>query len=417
MQEYLPQPKQEFWQPPMMQPQQPQKRNRGKFFAIGCGALVLLIIITAAIARAGSSSPSSGTPPATVGQPSTVVTATRIQLGPQPCPSAVQSGAHWETIMGTSATQKVEGVLCGYLMGVPSLQAVVKVRYGGTDGLLDIAVYANITSTHPSRIFGLQGLPHGDVGISNYNTLLTGEIELKPSQHAGVPSTPVQQDLYREFKWSDGAGTLVQIAFPGLYPDLTRYQAEFVQGEVNTGQGLQQWRLSAVTTAQNFAEFVLGWDPSAPTTVLSGGGTHDAKALILVKNPSAGGATIKLSLSRLELNTNGGIWEVTDVATDGMTIASPQKTQQLTSPVQVTGVDTALPGKPTAIKVFDHDRTEIGQAAVTRSSGTGKPNISTSISFSSSFQGEMQEGIIALYAYTGNQVIAGAVLVKVLLSA
>ncbi len=429
MQEYPPQPKQEFWQPqvespypphwqpPMMQPQQPQKRSRGKFLAIGCGALVLLMIIIAAIARAGGSSPSSGKTPATGGQPITVVTAARIQLGPQPCPAAVQSGAHWETIMGTSAPQKVEGVLCGYLMGVPSLQAVVKVGYGGTDGLLDIAVYADITSTHPSRIFLLKGLPHGDVGISKYNTLLTGEIELKPSQHAGVPSTQVQQDLYREFKWSDGAGTLVQIAFPGLYPDLTRYQAEFEQGEVNTGQGLQQWRLSAFTTAQNFAEFVLGWDPNAPTTVLSGGGTHDAKALILVKNPSAGGATIKLSLSRLELNTNGGIWEVTDVATDGMAIASPQNAQQLTSPVQVKGVDTAFTGKPTTIKVFDHDRTEIGQAAVTQASGIGKPNISTSISFSSSFQGETQEGIIALYAYTGNHLIAGAVLVKVLLSA
>jgi len=255
------------------------------------------------------------------------------------------------------------------------------------------------------------------VGISNYNTLLTTEIELKPSQHAGVPSPPVQQDLYREFKWSDGAGTLVQIAFPGLYPDLTRYQAEYEQGQVNTGQGFQQWRLSAVTTAQHFAEFVLGWDPNAPTTVLSGGGTHDAKALILVKNPSAGGATIKLSLSRLELNTNGGIWEVTGVETDGMTIASPQYAQQLTSPVQVRGVDAALAGKPTTIKVFDHDLTEIGQATVTQPGGIGKPNISTSIPFSSSFQGETQEGIVALYAYMGNQVIAGAVMVKVLLSA
>ena len=346
-----------------------------------------------------------------------VATAARIQLGPQPCPTAVQSGAHWKTIVATSATQKVEGVLCGYLMGVPSLQAVIKVRYGGTDGLLDIDVYANITSTNPSRIFRLKGLPHGDVGISNYNTLLTGEIDLKSSQHAGVPSTQVQQDLYREFRWSDGAGTLVQIAFPGLYPDLTRYQAEFEQGEVNTGQGFQQWRLSAITTAQNFAEFVLLWDPSAPTTVLSGGGTHDARAVILVKNPSAGGATIKLSLSRLELNTNGGIWEVTDVATDGMTIASPQNAQQLTSPVLVKGVNIAVAGKPTTIMVFDHDRTEIGQAAVTQASGTGKTNISTSVSFLSSFQGETQEGVIALYTYTGNHVIAGAVMVKVLLSA
>jgi hypothetical protein len=375
-------------------------------------SLALTLVLSACNQDSGGGSGiSTGTtkPPA--------ATAARIQLGPQPCPTAVQSGAHWETIVATSATQKVEGVLCGYLMGVPSLQAVIKVRYGGTDGLLDIDVYANITSTNPSRIFGLKGLPHGAVGISNYNTLLTGEIDLKSSQHAGVPSTQVQQDLYREFRWSDGAGTLVQIAFPGLYPDLTRYQAEFEQGEVNTGQGFQQWRLSAVTTAQNFAEFVLLWDPSAPTTVLSGGGTHDARAVILVKNPSAGGATIKLSLSRLELNTNGGIWEVTDVATDGMTIASPQNAQQLTTPVLVKGVNIAVAGKPTTIMVFDHDRTEIGQAAVTQASGIGRTNISTSVSFLSSFQGETQEGVIALYTYTGNHVIAGAVMVKVLLSA
>jgi len=311
----------------------------------------------------------------------------------------------------------VEGVLCGYLMGVPSLQAVIKVRYRGTDSLLDIAVYANITGTNPSRIFQLKGLPRGDVGISNYNTLLTGEIDLISSQHTGAPPTQVQQDLYREFKWSESAGTFVQVAFPGLYPDLTRYQAEFEQGEVNTGQGFQQWRLSAVTTAQNFAEYVLGWDPNAPTTVVSGGGTHDARSVILINNPSAGSATIRLSLSRLELNTNGGIWEVTDVETDGMAIASPQNAQQLTSPVQVKGVDMAFAGKPTTIMVFDHDRTEIGQAAVTQASGTGKTHIATSLSYSSPFEGETQEGIIALYTYTGNHIIAGVVMVKVLLSA
>ena len=417
MHQYPPQPKQEFWQPYMMQPQQPPKRNKrntGMLLIIGCGALVLLIIIGAVITRIVGSSRTSS---ATVSQRLAVVTPAGIQLGSQPCPPAIQSGAYWETIVGTSATQKVEGVLCGYLIGVPSLQAVVKVRYGGADGLLDIDIYTNIASAHPTRIFLLQELSHGDVGISNYNTLMTREIELKPGQQSGAPSTQAQQDLYREFKWSDSSGTLVQITFPGFYPDLTRYQAEFVQSQVNTGQGFQQWRLSAVTTAQNFAEFVLGWNPNAPTTVLSGGGIHDAKSLILVKNPSAGSATIKLSLSRLELNTNGGIWEVTGVATNGMTITSPQDAQQLTSPVQVTGIDKAFIGKPTTIKVFDHDLTAIGQVALNLSNGVGKPDFSTTVSYSSSFQGEMQEGIIALYAYTGNHVIAGAVMVKVLLSA
>src|SRR6266516_924747 len=386
--------------------------HRRWLLAVLLVSLALTLVLSACNQDSGGGSGSStGTtkPP--------VATATRIQLGPQSCPAPVQAAAHWETIVTTSATQKVEGVLCGYLMGVPSLQAVVKVRYGGSDGLLDIDVYTNITSTSPSGIFRLKGLPHGDVGISNYNTLLTGEIDLKSSQNAGVPSTQMQQDLDREFRWSDRAGTLVQIAFPGLYPDLTRYQAEFEQGEVNTGQGFQQWRLSAVMTAQYFAEFVLLWDPNAPTIVLSGGGTHDARAVILVKNPSAGGVTIKLSLSRLELNTNGGIWEVTDVATDGMTVASPQNAQQLTSPVQVKGVNIAFAGKPTTIMVFDHDRTEIGQATVTQASGTGKTHIATSLSYSSPFEGETQEGIIALYTYTGNHIIAGVVMVKVVLSA
>ena len=213
MHQYPPQPKQEFWQPYMMQPQQPPKRNIGKFFAVICGALVLVIIIIAAIVRVSGSNPSSRNNAATLDQRLTVVTPSGILFGSQPCPSAVQSSAHWETITGMSSTQKVEEVTCGYLMGVPSLQAVVKVRYGGTDSLLDINVYTNILSMHPSRIFRLQGLPHGDVGISNYNTLLVGEIELKPGQQAGTPTTQVQQDLYREFKWSDGAGTLVQIAF------------------------------------------------------------------------------------------------------------------------------------------------------------------------------------------------------------
>jgi hypothetical protein len=302
-------------------------------------------------------------------------------------------------------------------MGAPTLQAVVKVRSGGTDSLLDIAVYTNIAGTTPSRIFGLKGLPHGDVSISNYNTLLTAEIDPMPSQQTGAPPTSGQQDLYREFKWSDSAGTLVQVAFSGLYPDLTRYQAEYEQNQVNTGQGFQQWRLSAITTAQNFAEYILGWNPNTPTTVLSGGGTHDVKAEILVKNPSAGSATIKLSLTRLELNTNGGIWEVTGVATDGMALTTPQSAQQLTSPVQVKGVDPAFVGKPNTLMVYDHDRTQIGLAAIPQASGTGTSTITASLSYSSSFQGETQEGIIALYTYTGNHVIAGIVMVKVLLSA
>jgi len=144
--------------------------------------------------------------------PAASATTAGIQLGPQPCPAAVQAPVHWNAIVGANAANTVEGVICGYLMGVPTLQAVVKV-HSGANFLLDIDVYTAITSTKPVRIFALTGLLQGDVSISNYNTLLTAQVDPNSSQNKGHPSAQQQVDLYREFKWSDSAGTLAPVAF------------------------------------------------------------------------------------------------------------------------------------------------------------------------------------------------------------
>jgi hypothetical protein len=137
----------------------------------------------------------------------------------------VKDLAHWKGIVGIDSRQTVEDVLCGFLMGVPTLQAVIKVRSSSMARLLDIHVYTAITSTHPTPIFRLRGLLHGDAAVSHYNTLLTAQADSNSGQNKGVPLAQLQTDLYREFKWSDRAGTLIQVAFPGVYPDLTRYQA------------------------------------------------------------------------------------------------------------------------------------------------------------------------------------------------
>ncbi len=370
-----------------------------------CVFLALSLALSACDQGGGNSAGVAKSPVATT------TTRQGIQLGQQPCPAAVKAVDHWNTIVNTGPTKTVQGVICGYLMGIPTLQAVVKIGYNDTKFLLDIDAFTAITSAKPVRIFALTGLFEGDINISNYNTLLTAQIDPNSSLNKGHPATQQAVDLYREFKWSDSAGTLVPVAFPGLFPDISRYQAEFEQYEVNNGQGYQQWRLSAATTAQNFAQFVLKWDPNSPTTVLSGGGASDAKAVVLVKNPSAGGAGIRLALSRLELNTNGGIWEVTDVTTDGITLSSPQNTQPLSSPVQVTGVNSAFTGKHTTILIEDHDRAAIGQA-----SATGTSAFAMRIPYSSTFQSGIQEGILTFYIYTGNQVIEGAFMAKVLLN-
>ncbi|HET8844705.1 MAG TPA: Gmad2 immunoglobulin-like domain-containing protein, partial [Ktedonobacteraceae bacterium] len=123
---------------------------------------------------------------------------------------------------------------------------------------------------------------------------------------------------------------------------------------------------------------------------------------------------IKLSLSRLEFNTNGGIWEVTEVTTDGLKITTPQSEQQLTSPVQVRGTNSAFVGNDATITMLDQDHTEISQTQ----SITGETNFSTSIVYASDIKGkEAQEGILVLNVYNGNHVLIGVTMVKVLLSA
>ena len=96
---------------------------------------------------------------------SPVATASRqgIQLGQQPCPASVQSAQHWNAIVDSGPAKMVEGVICGYLTGVPSLQAVVKIGDKDTKFLIDIDVFTAITSAKPTRIFALTGLVQGDV--------------------------------------------------------------------------------------------------------------------------------------------------------------------------------------------------------------------------------------------------------------
>lgn len=175
--------------------------------------LLLTFMLSACNLSDGGGRSSSPTVSAQHGNAHTIPTP-GIQLGRQPCPDEVKDPAHWKGIVGIDFTQTVEGVLCGFLMGVPALQAVVKVRSSGSDRLLDIHVYTAITSTHPTPIFSLRGLLYGDAAVSNYNTLMTAQADPNSSQNKGVPLAQLQTDLYREFKWSDSAETLIQVSIP-----------------------------------------------------------------------------------------------------------------------------------------------------------------------------------------------------------
>lgn len=315
--------------------------------------------------------------------------------GSQPCPHAVSAASYWNPLIPTQASvSRVENVTCAYLKGTSSLQALVMVRYLNTGSLLDIYVYDNLSAANPAQIFKLQNLYQGMAKISPYNTLLTSEVDRASSVNHNQPQSALKQDLFREFKWSPDANTFVQVAFSGLFPDLTRYQAENDQGEVN--QGHTPWKLSATETAQSFGASLLQWDPHATATLVSGGGSGDANAVVKLRDTVPGSDTITLTMNRLEGKTSNGIWIVTAAATNGLSITQPQTGSLIRSSTTVTGTGTAFEGVIGKVAILDHLYANIGQATAHGAIGNGQTTFSTSVTAQPTFTNGAEEGLVML---------------------
>jgi hypothetical protein len=341
-----------------------------------------------------------------------------IKPGVQPCPATVQSPSYWSPIVGVQPNvNKVEDVSCANLLGVNELQALVTVRTLGSGGDLDLHVFTHITQAQPAELFKMLSLYKGQTKISPYSTLLTGEVDLNSSVNKGVNSNAnLQQDLFREFKWSDGAGTFMPVSFPGLYPDLTRFQAETDQQMVKGGQDV--WKLDAVKTAINLTVDLLKWPATVNATIASGGGKNDGDAVVNVKGPGVAGGSIQVKLSRLEGNSSNGIWIATDVNATGLDITSPLTRDRISNPLKVTGKGKAFEAVIGKIAVLDHTYTDIGDAQAKGAIGMGDTTFTASVDYTSSFKNGLQEGIVVLYSYSNaDGSIASVVLRKVLISA
>jgi hypothetical protein len=366
--------------------------------------------------NSGSSHSSSDTKKSSTDISANVALASpQVILGTSPCPETVSSPTHWDAIVGTqSGVSAVGRVTCANLIGNATLQALILVGYQGTGNVVDIYVYNNITSPSPTQIFKLQNLYKGDARISGHNTILTAEVDQDSSinKNAGG-NNALQPDLFREFQWSGGAGTFVPIAFPGIFPVLTRYQAEDDQQQVN--QGHQPWQTSASMTAQALVANLLKWSPDSPATITRGGDQNDVEAAVDVTNKSLDGGTIHVVMSRL-YGKIGNIWIATEVTSDGMSIISPAAYERLVSPANVAGTSKAVGGKAGTIHIFDHTQTDIGHADVQPSQGNGSITYSVSVSYNTTFKTGTQEGMVALYLPNStNDSISAAVIVKVLL--
>jgi hypothetical protein len=336
-----------------------------------------------------------------------------------PTTTSIQDPAYWtQFVSAPPAIRAADSVSFGHLLGNNSLQAVVVARdiLGGGPVYRDVFVFDNINASHPQLLWHESRLLHGDAKISGYNTVMTSQVDVNSSINKGKSEGAWTNDLFREFKWSSGASTFVQTAFPGFFPDMTRWQAEAAQTQANAGQNT--WRNDAVTVAKSLASQFMNWQGILTTKVLSGGGPNDVNATIQVQEAPIQSAqpAIIVTLSRLEGNTHN-IWEAIAMK-DGtqLTLTNIPAGSLISSPVTLTGTGSAFEAVIGQAVVYDHLYTNIGHAQITGSPGMGIANYTIKVPYTSSFTGA-QEGVVVAYHDNGGLSSGNysAVVVKVLI--
>jgi hypothetical protein len=375
------------------------------------GRILLLCCLLLILTACGGS---AGLQPTTINSTGPATTPTSItNSGQQTCPASVKALARWDDIIDIQpGTSQIEQVTCANLEGGNAPQALITVRFNGPEKILDIYIYTNIAGQKPTQIFQLLNLAQGNAKISNYNTIITSEVDPNSSTNKGQSDANQQPDLDREFKWSVSAQTFVQVAFPGIYPHLTRYQAEEAQALVKQGQ--QAWELDARQVASNFASSLLKWS-GANVTMSGGGGAQDVSATVMMQKSSGPGGAITLAMSRLE-GQAGGIWEVTNASTSGMSITAPAAGEQLSSPFAATGTGNAFEGAIGQLTVMDHLYNTIGQVQVRGAQGMGQTTFNANASYNSTFSNGHEEGVLALIAISqADGSVSGVVMQKELL--
>ncbi|HEY6287111.1 MAG TPA: hypothetical protein VIX20_15715 [Ktedonobacteraceae bacterium] len=318
---------------------------------------------------------------------------------------------NWDSLVGTHTNvNKVQKVTCAYLEGNGLLQAMVNVRYYTPDAKLDMYIYDNLSGS-PAQRFKVQGLIDGDSNISPSGTITTAEIGVNGLSSA-VP------DLFKEYKWN--GSTFVQILFPGLYPDITHYQAEKSQAlYVSQGgaSGNENWRTSGVDVAEHLAFSIFHWS-NVTKSVLKNNLVDPI--IVQVINNGTGGGGFNATLYHLDgVSTN--ILEITSVAsTNGsVSLNNPASGTQVSSPVNVQGNYVASGSILGRVVLYDNTYVTVGDTGALHSSLTsGSGSFSVAMHYTLNAHG-MQEGVIAFFTTTQNNtaIINQAVMMKVFLSA
>lgn len=329
---------------------------------------------------------------------------------PTTCQQLVRTTDYPTVVHLQSGRQQMEAVqfVSQLTGGQPS--ALVQIENTGTQSKLDVYVFGCTLHKHTptlTMLFSQKGLLQGSVGISADNTLITGELDASMPAQAIVVEQPLQQNIYREYAWRNGS--LVQTAFPGLYPVASRYEAEQLQQEANNGQPFP-WS-DPLATAEQMAKDILQWSTtSSQDRILSNDG-RTAQVRLTAQQPLV---QLTVTLQRLIQHNNQGLWFVTAASTQGITLDESHLNVPVASPISLRG-SGALPNSQTSFTLFDHIFSPLPQTNTSTLNVDASGNYTDTLSYPANLTNQQGLLIIQSLPLTGSQEMEQILLTSVLL--
>jgi hypothetical protein len=265
------------------------------------------------------------------------------------CMGLIRTTDYTQTVHLQTQFQEMEAVQFVDQLAGGQPTALVQVTGTNATHAVDVYIFGCVMhGSHPqlTTLFSQHGLVQGTVSVSQTNTLITSELDTSLPADAGALLEPLQQDVYREYAWHNGA--FVQVAFPGLYPVSSSTEAAALQQEADSGDSLP-WA-DPLATAQQMARDIFKWPVlSSQDTIVSNDG-KTAQVQLVQQSPPL---EVTVTLKRLVQTDNKGLWFVTGAKTGGITLDQTNFALPITSPLQIQGTGALVDGQNT-IQLFDH---------------------------------------------------------------
>jgi hypothetical protein len=396
-----------------------ERRQRLLFFPHAGGVLLVCVMLLFGCAKEPARSGNGGNS-VQIAAPTQVVSPVPTQTVAPPtitlkvinCPASLSS-FNWDQLVGTKPhVNKVQQVMCGSLEGSGSLEALINVRYYSADARLDYYIYDSLFGT-PTRTFSMLGLLNGDAQISAVGSIITAEVGPGDSLKA-------RPDVFKEYQWQNG--TFVQVLFPGIFPDMTHYQAEQDQAqlkaELAAGRKTDAWKATFFGPAEHLAKDTFHWTNISTASVTFS--NHDGVYIVAVTNLGPGGGGFQARMYHLDYSITN-IYEITQVTSiDGnVSINAPVAASEVSSPITVNGSALASGTILGKIIVYSDTYLSDGDSGDIHSpSPSGYVNFTSPVTYRLNSPG-VQEGAVAFYDTNQNNTNASnqVVMIKVFLKA